>query len=159
MSTILITGGTGLLGHRLATLLTAQGHTVNLLSRSNNHVPPYTNVFIWDVEAGEMDDSAFTNCDYIVHLAGAGIADKPWTGARKKEVIDSRVNSSNLLFEKLKKRAFLLTFFLHTAIKRCNRTLFSKTKMSIYFYEKHHLHPLLPVLRSLVPKCRSAIRH
>jgi len=90
------------LGHRLSTLLAAKGHTVNLLSRTNKPVQPYSHVFVWDVEAQTMDDAALTNCDYIIHLAGSGIADKPWTIARKKDIIDSRVNSANLLYNKLK---------------------------------------------------------
>ncbi len=102
MSTILITGGTGLLGHRLSTLLAAKGHKVNLFSRTSKPAQPYSHVFVWDVEAQTMDEAALNGCDYIIHLAGSGIADKPWTEARKKDIVDSRVNSSNLLFNTLK---------------------------------------------------------
>jgi uncharacterized protein (TIGR01777 family) len=103
MATILITGGTGLVGTRLAKLLSDKGYTVNLLSRSVGDVkPPYNKAFYWDIEKQEMDEAALANCDYIIHLAGAGIADKPWTKERKKEIIDSRVESSNLLHSQLK---------------------------------------------------------
>lgn len=103
MATILITGGTGLVGTRLAQLLSDKGYTVNLLSRSVADIkPPYTKAFYWDVEKQIMDEAALANCDYIIHLAGAGIADKPWTAERKKEIIDSRVESSNLLHTQLK---------------------------------------------------------
>lgn len=102
--TILITGGTGLVGHRLATLLVDAGHTVNLLTR-NAKAPvaaPFTAAYGWDVENNKLDEEALVETDVIVHLAGAGIADKPWTAERKKEILDSRVNSSKLLVEALK---------------------------------------------------------
>lgn len=102
MATVLITGGTGLLGHRLATLLVKKGYTVNLLSRYKGVPQPYTNSFLWDVDKGEVDESAVQNCDYIIHLAGAAVVDKDWTAQRKQEIIDSRVKSANLLFDKLK---------------------------------------------------------
>ena len=103
MSTVLITGGSGLLGKHLAKLLADKGYTVNLLSRDNKKpTADYTHVYLWDVNKGIIDDTAFTNCDYIVHLAGAGIADKGWTKERKQEIIDSRVKSSDLLYTRLK---------------------------------------------------------
>lgn len=102
MTTVLITGGTGLLGHRLATLLVEKGYTVNLLSRNKEVPQPYTNCFLWDVDKGVIDESALQNCDYIIHLAGAAVVDNDWTAQRKQEIIDSRVKSVNLLFEKLK---------------------------------------------------------
>jgi uncharacterized protein (TIGR01777 family) len=103
MPNVLITGGSGLVGKRLASLLADKGYTVNLLSRDiKKPTPDYTKVYLWDVEKATMDEEALTNCDYIVHLAGAGIADKGWTVDRKREIIDSRVKSSNLLYNKLK---------------------------------------------------------
>jgi uncharacterized protein (TIGR01777 family) len=103
MSTVLITGGSGLLGKRLATILADKGYTANLLSRDNKKpIADYNNVYLWDVTKAVIDDAAFTNCDYIIHLAGAGIADKGWTKERKQEIIDSRVKSSNLLYTRLK---------------------------------------------------------
>lgn len=102
MSTILITGGTGLLGHRLATLLVNKGYTVNLLSRHNAAPAPYNKVFLWDVDRKVLDEDAFKQCDYIIHLAGAPVIDKHWSNEYKQELVDSRVNSANLLFDKLK---------------------------------------------------------
>ena len=54
------------------------------------------------LEKKHIDDEAILNADYIIHLAGAGIADKRWTKSRKKQLIASRVDSTNLLFEKVK---------------------------------------------------------
>ncbi|GGK44258.1 MULTISPECIES: TIGR01777 family oxidoreductase [Flavobacteriaceae] len=99
MASILVTGGTGLIGSNLCDLLKSKGHNVSILSRSKIKK---TTVFHWDIEKRHIDNKAIINTDYIIHLAGAGIADKRWTKSRKKELIASRVNSTNLLFEKVK---------------------------------------------------------
>jgi len=99
MASILITGGTGLVGRNLCNLLKSKGHNVLILSRSKTKK---TNVFHWDIEKKHIDNEAIINADYIIHLAGAGIADKRWTKSRKKQLIASRVDSTNLLFEKVK---------------------------------------------------------
>lgn len=91
---ILITGGTGLIGKALTIKLKSEGHSVAILSRSGGD-------FIWNVRDHFMDSSAFEKVDAIVHLAGAGIAENHWTPARKKEIIDSRVDSARLLADTL----------------------------------------------------------
>jgi uncharacterized protein (TIGR01777 family) len=98
---ILISGGSGLIGSALTKLLLAKGHQVNHLSRnksSDSNIP----TFVWNIAKGEIDDDAFTGVEAIVHLAGAGIADGRWTEERKKIIIDSRVESANLLYRKVK---------------------------------------------------------
>jgi uncharacterized protein (TIGR01777 family) len=103
MPNVLITGGSGLLGKRLATLLADKGYTLSLLSRDvKKPCEAYSAVYLWDVDKGTIDDAAIANCDYIIHLAGAGIADKGWTADRKREIIESRVKSSELIFNRLK---------------------------------------------------------
>lgn len=97
MAKILITGGTGLVGKRLNTLLTERNHNVVILTRN----PSTSYELKWDYKNGFIDDNAFKNIDYIIHLAGAGIADKRWTNERKKVIIDSRVETANLLFKKV----------------------------------------------------------
>ena len=91
---ILITGGTGLIGRALTEKLTSEGHTVAILSRSGGD-------FTWNVKDHFMDPLALQNVDAIVHLAGAGIAEKRWSAARKKEIVDSRVESARLLVDTL----------------------------------------------------------
>ncbi len=102
MSTILISGGSGLLGTALTQLLCKKGHQVIILSRSNkqsdNKQVSYAK---WDVDKQTIDESAITAADYIVHLAGAGVADKRWTEERKKEIVESRIQSSALLVKYL----------------------------------------------------------
>ena len=98
MAKILISGGTGLVGQRLSHLLLSKKHEVAILSRN----PKKNNEFKCDISKDYIDDDAFENIDYIVHLAGAGIADKRWTAKRKEVIIDSRVETANLLFKKVK---------------------------------------------------------
>ncbi len=51
----------------------------------------------WDIGQGTIDRKALDGVDHIVHLAGAGIADKRWTAARVEELIESRATSARLL--------------------------------------------------------------
>ena len=84
---VLITGGTGLIGAVLQGLLLEAGYEVILLSRNTKK----ENSFLWDVEKNFIDKQAILKCDHFIHLAGAGIADKPWTEERKKEIKESIV--------------------------------------------------------------------
>lgn len=96
MSTILIAGGTGLIGSRLSELLTQKGYEVIHLSRKANLDTTYP-AFEWNVEQQFITSAAIKKADIVINLAGAGIADKPWTDARKKLIISSRVDSTRLL--------------------------------------------------------------
>jgi uncharacterized protein (TIGR01777 family) len=96
---ILITGASGLIGSRLTELLVARGHKVSHLGRSKKAGPVPS--FVWDVEKGTLDTKALEGVQAIVHLAGAGVADKRWTEKRKKEILQSRTQSSALLFNAL----------------------------------------------------------
>jgi len=95
MQTILIAGGTGLIGNRLSQLLREKSYRVRLLSRT----PRGEDQFAWDPSAGLIDDAALKDVYAVINLAGAGIADKRWTPARKNLLIDSRVESARVLRE------------------------------------------------------------
>jgi uncharacterized protein (TIGR01777 family) len=112
MKTILITGGTGLLGKHLAPLLKQKGYRLHLLSRSAKPVHPYDAVFQWNYKNGTIDKAAFKGVTHIIHLAGAGIADQNWTLARKKEILESRVNTAALLLDCLKEQSIQLEAFI-----------------------------------------------
>jgi uncharacterized protein (TIGR01777 family) len=103
MATVLISGGTGLVGSALTALLTKHGHDVIILSRSirksNTAKVTYA---VWDIDKQTVDKSAISKTDYIIHLAGAGVADKRWTEKRKQEIVDSRTKSSALLVQSLR---------------------------------------------------------
>lgn len=100
---ILITGGTGLVGKHLTKLLLDKGYTVSHLSRKAGNVPK-VKTFLWDVPKGTIDANCIDNVDIIIHLAGAGIADKRWTDGRKQEIISSRTKSISLIYSLLKQR-------------------------------------------------------
>ena len=97
MKNILITGGSGLLGKLLIKELENQGHNVAVLSRNPDRIKN-VKAFYWDIKKQDIDKKCLEGIDTIVHLAGAGIADEKWTEKRKKELIDSRVNSIELLY-------------------------------------------------------------
>ena len=111
MAKILITGGTGLVGTRLTQLLIERKHDVRVLSRS----PRLENEFMWDISKGFIADKATENIEYIIHLAGAGIADKRWTKERKKVIIASRVDTANLVFQKIKEKNISLKGFISSS--------------------------------------------
>lgn len=104
MATILISGGTGLLGTALSKQLIEKGYSVIVLSRNpgaiKNTQKNLSNAR-WDIKKKEMDIIALQEADYIIHLAGAGVMDKKWDPAYKKEIVDSRVESSKLITETL----------------------------------------------------------
>ena len=102
MKTILITGGTGLVGSYLCKKLLEKGYNVNILSRNSKpdaDIPTYA----WDVDKNEIEKAAIESADFIVHLAGANIGDQRWTNKRKQVIVDSRVKTGDLIFEKTKK--------------------------------------------------------
>jgi uncharacterized protein (TIGR01777 family) len=103
MQNILITGGTGLVGKRLTEMLVAKGYRVTILSRNKNNVSnnPKIQYEYWNVDEQVIENNAIANADAIINLAGAGVADKRWTDERKKEIVDSRVNSGRLLVNAL----------------------------------------------------------
>ncbi len=99
MSKILISGGSGLIGRKTTLDLIANGHEVIHLSRSpkkSSLVPVYK----WDIAKQYIDPEALKDVDYVINFAGAGIADRRWTSAQKKAIIDSRVHG-NQFFQKL----------------------------------------------------------
>lgn len=95
---ILITGGSGLIGKALTDELLKKGHQVSHLSRKPGRDPRIT-TYLWDVEKGAIDKHCIDNADIIIHLAGAGVADKRWTEKRKKEIVESRTKSIGLIYE------------------------------------------------------------
>ena len=108
---ILITGATGLVGKQLVPYLQKQGHQVSILSRRKINIPA-VNVFVWDVDQQTIDTDALKGIDTIIHLAGAGIADKSWSAERKQEIIDSRVKSAQLLYKTIKETKAPVTTFV-----------------------------------------------
>ncbi len=114
--TVLITGGSGLIGRHLTLLLQQEGYTVSHLSRrpgKNGNVRVYS----WDPEKGLIDREALMNTDCIIHLAGANIGERRWTTGRRKEIIDSRIAAGELLSDTIRRNNFgIKTFISASAI-------------------------------------------
>ncbi len=115
MKTVLIAGGSGLVGQRLSELLTEKNYKVILLSRRKNLQAKFP-TYQWNLEEGTIDSDAIEQADYIINLAGAGVADKRWSSKRKRAIIESRVKSNELLALKIKKSKNIKAFLGAAAI-------------------------------------------
>lgn len=100
MKHILITGATGLVGSALTKLLLQRGYTVKSLS-TNRKITDGKTIFFWAPKYKVIDESVWENVEGIIHLAGANIGEKRWTEKRKQEIIDSRVMSTEFLFQQV----------------------------------------------------------
>lgn len=100
LETVLIAGGTGLIGSHLQRMLQSR-YKVHVLSRKKRKDQDGVRYFLWDIDKGQIDGAAL-DCDYIINLAGAGMADRRWTESRKKELIHSRVASNQTLLQGLR---------------------------------------------------------
>ncbi|MBS1521054.1 MAG: TIGR01777 family oxidoreductase [Bacteroidetes bacterium] len=100
---ILITGGTGLIGRLITDELLNRGYSVSHLSRKpgNN---PRVKTYLWDVYKGQIDENCLESIGTILHLAGENIAGKRWTDKRKKQIIDSRTKSIELIYQLIKSK-------------------------------------------------------
>ena len=91
---VAISGASGLIGGALRRSLAGDDHRVLALvrrpPRSGDEIP-------WDPVAGTLDPAALDGVDAVVHLAGAGIADKRWSADRKRELVESRTRGTSLL--------------------------------------------------------------
>jgi uncharacterized protein (TIGR01777 family) len=97
---VLISGGSGLVGTAIMDLLISKGYTVALLSRSAG--AGKTRRFQWDIDAKTIDPEAIEFADIIIHLAGENVSSKRWSAKQKKRIVDSRVESTKLLYEAIK---------------------------------------------------------
>ncbi len=102
---VLITGGTGMIGRRLTQLLLEKGYQVSYLSREKKNISNVT-VYRWDIPKGYIEDEALETADYIVFLAGSGVADGRWTESRKQEIIESRTKGIELIAKELQNRSY-----------------------------------------------------
>ena len=103
MKKVLITGASGLIGGRLTEMLLVKGYSINTLGRQAGAAKRgNVRAFTWNIENHKMDAAALDGVEAIIHLAGAGVADKRWTSSRKNEILNSRVNSTRLLFDTIK---------------------------------------------------------
>ena len=103
MATVLITGGTGMIGQALTESLLKKRHNVIILTRNKEKLKPANDIRYanWNIESGDIEKEVIERANYIIHLAGANVADERWTDKRKKEIIDSRIKSGALIVKAL----------------------------------------------------------
>ncbi len=97
--TILIAGGSGLVGQHLVSRL-RNNYDISIMSRRQKQ-KDRIHYHAWNIDHEEMNPE-HAQVDHIINLTGAGIADKRWTATRKKELIDSRVKSNKTILKALK---------------------------------------------------------
>ena len=90
---IVISGASGLIGTQLVTSLKSSGHEVVQLVRRS----AAAGQIMWDPKSGKLDPASLEGCDAIIHLSGAGLGDKRWSDAYRKEILDSRTATTSLL--------------------------------------------------------------
>lgn len=103
METVIITGGSGTIGRHLTKLLVQEGFRVVIFTRNPKIRQQLDSIeyLHWDPDNKRINSDAIQRADYIINLAGTGIADKRWSKKRRQELISSRVNSGNLIYEAL----------------------------------------------------------
>lgn len=104
---VLITGANGMVAKSLSKIL-KDDFKIRFLTRNKTN----NNEFKWNLETGFIDVNSFTNVKHIIHLAGAGIANKRWTNNRKEIILSSRVNSAKLILNTLKEHKIKITSFI-----------------------------------------------
>ena len=90
---IVVSGASGLIGTQLVAKLSTSGHEVVRLVRRS----PKAGEIQWNPKSGTLDASALEGVDAVIHLSGAGIGDKRWSDGYRKEILDSRTDTTALL--------------------------------------------------------------
>jgi uncharacterized protein (TIGR01777 family) len=108
---VLITGGSGLIGRYLTSYLISEGYEVSHLSR-NPDSSGNVRVFRWNPEKNLLDPEVFDGIDFVIHLAGANIGEKRWTVKRKEEILNSRVESARLIFKAVSTNGIKIKAFI-----------------------------------------------
>ena len=104
MQTVLISGGTGMVGRQLTKHLLKKGYQVIILTRKIpflKDASPNISYALWNVADQTIDSEAVQKASYLIHLAGAGVVDKKWTKVYKDEIANSRTQSSALIIKAL----------------------------------------------------------
>jgi uncharacterized protein (TIGR01777 family) len=91
---VLISGASGLVGTEVIAQLKKQGHEAIRLVRRKAKT---SDELEWNPSAGYLPEGALENIDAVVNLAGATTGKIPWTKTYKKEIVDSRLDSTRTL--------------------------------------------------------------
>jgi NAD dependent epimerase/dehydratase family enzyme len=113
MQTILISGGSGLIGSDLKKYFTQFGYSVRILTRKPTQ--KNKNAFYWNLEDKTIDSDAFENVEIVINLAGSSIIGGRWTKSRKKELTHSRVNATKLLIDTINDKKLPIKQFIQAS--------------------------------------------
>ena len=102
---IIVTGGTGFIGHALVQTLVRDGHAVTVLTRhagSAKKILGTTKVVGWNPTVSGAWEQEFAGIDAVINLAGEPIADGRWTESRKRNITQSRIDVTKAIVEALR---------------------------------------------------------
>ena len=107
---VLITGATGLIGSEIVKQCRNNDIDVNYLTTSKSKLSKKENYrgFYWNPKNNEIDNDCIKEVDTIIHLVGATIS-KRWTNKYKKEILNSRIQTTALLYDTLKNNPHNIT--------------------------------------------------
>ena len=113
---ILITGGSGALGKKIANLAFKKKYEVNILTRnknlkSNNSLLKY---YYWNPKKEDIDLDCFNEVDCVINLAGFSVFNL-WTKANKTKIFDSRVGSTNFFLDIILKKNIKIRSFVNAS--------------------------------------------
>lgn len=133
---ILITGATGLIGSKMVEECHLNGISVNYLTTDKNKIESKDSYkgFYWDPKEGELDAQCFQDVSAIINLVGASIS-KPWTKNYKKIIIESRVRSMNLIYDKLQEIDHSIEHFISAS----GINIYPSSKTKLYTEEDDDL--------------------
>jgi len=102
MSTILLTGATGMIGSALGKVLSQAGHRIIIVSRSQPEVAqskvPFECLAIQtDLASRSISSEHLSKVEYVIHLAGESVASKRWSSEYKQKLVESRVHTTENL--------------------------------------------------------------
>ena len=112
MKSILITGGTGLIGSRLIKEIDKSVYQIYILTRKKISDKNGIKYIQWDPDNSMLDISHVRNLYSIINLAGESIDGSRWTSRYKRKILESRVNSLKLLQSKVSKLSKLPESFV-----------------------------------------------
>lgn len=116
MKKILIAGGTGFVGKNLIPFLFENGYFIHVLTRKPSaNSSENIRFFQWDIESQYIDKKAFEGVTILINLTGANIGEKRWTNDRKKEIIDNRIKSIDLLCQYILENKFNINTFISSS--------------------------------------------
>ena len=118
MGKYIIAGGSGFIGRHLSTLLIKEGHQVVVLTTKKDNIVSAENQLryvYWNPKKNYIDES-FSEYDCkLINLAGANVAERRWTSARKKEILASRLDSLNTLYVAVEKKQLQATHLVSSS--------------------------------------------